>query len=561
MKRATPIFILVLASFVVAGVATAGEPIRDQRPPPVVPDLLVPDQDTDRKAPVDYGFGPGIKPSARAIAARVRAYSSMAAGQDSTIPVGSSDAGTMGAVSAPVTWPIIAIHMVLLPDGRVMNYGTDESGNQGAQLLYDVWDPSLGTGSDAHTILPNTTTTDIFCSGQSVMWNSGQVLISGGDLTIHKRRNYSNNQTTIFDPPNNTLSAGTQMNFPRWYSTLVSLPSGDMIVLGGRQSETALAPTPEIYDSATGWTTLPGATSAAAFGTTASKSWYYPRGFIMPNGNLYVLDYLGNQYIVTLASPGTVTQLSQTMISGTYAFPTIMYGAGQLITIRGGLRSFLVDLTGTSPVITQSGNVSQNRFWSSATVLADGEVVLSGGSAGWGTMDQVAYQPEIWNPTTGLWTLAAAETIPRLYHSTALLLPDATVLLAGGGAPGPVKNLNAEIFYPPYLYLNDGSGQPATRPQLGGTPASVTVGQSFTATVGPSDTIAALNFVRTGSSTHSTNGDQRLISLPFTQSGQQLSIAPPTNPNSLVPGYYMLFAINQAGVPSLAPIILVSNPS
>ena len=51
-----------------------------------------------------------------------------------------------------------------------MNYGTDQAGAQGAQLVYDVWDPNLGTGSNAHTVLPNSTSTDIFCGAQSMMW-------------------------------------------------------------------------------------------------------------------------------------------------------------------------------------------------------------------------------------------------------------------------------------------------------------------------------------------------------------------------------------------------------
>ena len=63
----------------------------------------------------------------------------------------------------------------------------------------------------------------------------------------------------------------------------------------------------------------------------------------------------------------------------------------------------------------------------------------------------VAYQVEIWDPATGHWTAGASAAVPRLYHSNALLLTDATVLTGGGGAPGPLANLNAEIYYPPYL--------------------------------------------------------------------------------------------------------------
>src|SRR6516162_11354126 len=85
------------------------------------------------------------------------------------IPVGGSGANVTGTFGPVIQWPIIPIHMVLLPDGRVMSYGTDQNGNQGAQFIYDVWNPTLGTGTSAHSVLPNATSTDIFCSSQSLM--------------------------------------------------------------------------------------------------------------------------------------------------------------------------------------------------------------------------------------------------------------------------------------------------------------------------------------------------------------------------------------------------------
>ncbi len=160
--------------------------------------------------------------------------------------------------------------MILLPDGRVMNYGTDEQGNQGAEMIYDVWNPALGTGSNAHTVLPNSTATDIFCSGQSMMWGSGEVLITGGDLTIGGQRNFSNNDTTIFSPPTNTFSSATAMHYPRWYSSIIPQPDGEMLVLGGRQNPTTSTITPEVFTPGTGWRTLSGAASQAAFGDNSN---------------------------------------------------------------------------------------------------------------------------------------------------------------------------------------------------------------------------------------------------------------------------------------------------
>jgi hypothetical protein len=186
--------------------------------------------------------------------------------------------------------------------------------------------------------------------------------------------------------------------------------------------------------------------------------------------------------------------------------------------------------------------------------------LVTGGSQVANKLTGIAYAAEIWNPTSGQWTLGASATIPRLYHSNALLLPDGSVLTAGGGSPGPLINLNAEIYYPPYLYMSDGSGLPAPRPSLSGAPASIAVGQSISATVGPTDQIACMTLVRTGSATHGNNSDQRFIDLiGFQQTGQLVTAMLPSDPTVLLPGYYMLFVFNEAGIPSIANIVLISG--
>jgi hypothetical protein len=190
--------------------------------------------------------------------------------------------------------------------------------------------------------------------------------------------------------------------------------------------------------------------------------------------------------------------------------------------------------------------------------VADGTVLVTGGSAVSNQLTGVAYAAEIWNPATGQWTLGANAVKPRLYHSIALLLPDGSVLTAAGGAPGPVKNLNAEIYYPGYLY--NGSGQPAARPSLVNAPGVVQLhlSQQFVATVGSAAPISRVTLLRTGAVTHTINLDQRFLSLGFTQAGQTLTITlPTTDPNVVLPGYYMLFVFDQAGVPSVATIVLV----
>ena len=159
----------------------------------------------------------------------------MASASGSQIPVGGPQAGVTGQFGPVVAWPIIPIHVVLLPGGRVMNYGTGRGGQQGAEFIYDVWTPSLGTGTNAHLVLSNTTATDLFCSSASVMYN-GTVLTTGGDLTVNGQRNFANNKTTLFWRSTNTIGSNTPMQYPRWYPSLVELPDGRLAVFGGYQN-------------------------------------------------------------------------------------------------------------------------------------------------------------------------------------------------------------------------------------------------------------------------------------------------------------------------------------
>jgi len=513
----------------------------------------LPDE-TDHRAAVDYGPGPApIAQPPSTTASSANTDLAAAAGASSAIPAGGPSASTGGVFGAPISWPVIPIHVVLLPDGRVMSYGTNAAGAQGAELIYDVWDPSLGTGTSAHTVLPNATNTDIFCSAQSLML-TGDVLTSGGDLTVNDKRNSANNHTEIFTPSDNTLSSNTPMTYARWYATLVTLPDAQLVVFGGRQNVGALTPivpatTPELYNPLQQtWTVLTGATSTPAFGA----NWWYPRAFVAPGGNVFVLDSTtGRMFWVSTTGSGRVTASSVTAPVGNIALPSIPFAPGKLLSIRANQIVVIVDYTTSTPVVTQTNPIDQVRFWANGTVLADGRVLVTGGSAVANTLTDVDYTAEIWDPNTGNWTAGAHASKPRLYHSNALLLPDATVLTGGGGAPGPLINLNAEIYYPPYLYAADGT--PAVRPTLSSTgDSSFDPGATLTATVGPTDTIERLTMVRMGSSTHSNNVDQRFIQLPFTQSGQTLTATLPADSSILLPGYYMLFAINTAGVPSVA---------
>ena len=101
--------------------------------------------------------------------------------------------------------------------------------------------------------------------------------------------------------------------------------------------------------------------------------------------------------------------------------------------------------------MTPTQSLSSQRQWVSATILADGKVLATGGSQVDNELIGVNTRAEVWNPTTGQWMQGPLGVKPHLYHSNAILLQDASVLTTGGGALNPdvqsFNQLNACLLY------------------------------------------------------------------------------------------------------------------
>jgi hypothetical protein len=152
--------------------------------------------------------------------------------------------------------------------------------------------------------------------------------------------------------------------------------------------------------------------------------------------------------------------------------------------------------------------------------------------------------------------------VTRQYHSTALLLPDGRVLSSGGGICGTCDQVgylakNAEIFTPPYLFKKDGSGQLAARPEISQAPTTVGHGGSFQISTPSAASIQKVALVRLGSQTHSVEMEQRYLPLDFSADSGTLTATVPGDADVAVPGVYMLFIIDSAGVPSVAKMVTV----
>ena len=531
-----------------SAIASAGAPLRDET-----------SEDDVGAALVDYGSGPMPEPTAGP------QMPFAATTESSWLLNGGPNAKTQGAFGPAFTFPIIPIHIVMLPDGRLLAYGSDDKGRQTALLHYLVYDPEAA--GYPFLVLPNTTNTDMFCSTQVLLPQDGKVLLAGGDRVANGERNYAIADVSVFDPVTGRMEKQSRpMNYRRWYATGVVTPQGEYLVLGGRDDRpikdvavATFSSTPEIYNPTTGWRTLPGATSNAAYGGR-DANWSYPKAWVAPNGQVVVLGNGGSIFQLNLAGTGktlTLAPSAGSLLPARQEQPSVMFRPGMILAARSGTSAQVVDIHGAQPVVESTSPMNARRLWGSMTLLPDGRVWANGGSMNdVNDLAGAVYSSELWNPADGSWTPAASATKPRLYHSNSILLRDGRVLTGGGGAPGPVRGLNAEIYYPPYLFKPGRTGELAQRPVVTSVSTrSLLWSSPFTMQMSTTDPVSRVIMLRTGSATHNFNGDQRRIALSHTQVGKDLFLTMHGSRNHVPPGYYMVFVFDAKGVPSVAEII------
>ncbi len=463
-------------------------------------------------------------------------------------PAQAAGPSTDGTWSAVKSWPLIPLHVVLMPDGRVLSYGTKADGTQTGWFIYDVWDQSAAgiLQPTEHVTSPNNTGTDLFCSSQLVLPAGGSVFIAGGDTwTGSGTTNTGNNNSNLFSYGSNTLARFGNMNRARWYSSSITLLNGETYIQGGTGGEDR----PEIRDTNGAFRLLQNA-------NTSSLVFMYPRNFIAPDGRVFGFDGNGAMYYINTSGSGSVTSAGQLNGPTGTDSSAAMFRPGKILQFGGSSNgAVVIDITGGSPVVSNTGLLSSVRKLVTATILADGKVLATGGSTVWNDLTGVNLTAEIWNPSTNLWTVGASEVKARLYHSTALLLPDASVMVGGGGAPGPQNNTNMEIYYPPYLY--DSNGALAARPGIQSAPSAVDIGETIVVGLASTQAISRVVMIKTGSVTHDWNMEQRFVELTFQQNGNQLIAQAPTHAADAPPGHYLLFVLNSAGTPSIARIVKV----
>ena len=501
--------------------------------------------------------------------------------QGLTIP---TDAASKGMWSATQSWPMNGLHAVLLPDGKVLTYGTPKStpATQDGRT-YDLWAPMLGFADASHSTSFDATRVNSFCN--TAAWLSdGRLMLTGGNSPLAS--------SLVTPSTGGAVTDTSTMADQRWYATMLTLPDGRNLIVGGMDPyqegmvsspDAAIAAgtvsmTPEIYTLGTGWRSLTGARSREAFGPDYLRA-SYPRAWVAPNGRvfgisaeqLWSLDVGANDGAgaVTVLGPFKGPANSSAPVNVGATSTATMYAPGKVLQVGGngyfngdGLPASnlatVIDFSGAAPVTTETAAMSYARRYANSVVLPNGKVLVTGGTAfGNNGGSDAVYAAEIWDPASGTWTLGASAAQIRVYHSATLLLANGTVLSTGGGAPGPVNNLNAEVYYPPYLFKNvDGAAQLAPRPTMSSISAlGFSHGGSVQIRMTDTSSVARLVLLANGSVTHSFNSTQRHQELSFTQDGNLLTTAMPASASLAPPGYYQIVALNADGVPSRSVIV------
>jgi hypothetical protein len=472
---------------------------------------------------------------------------------------------TTGKWDAPVDWAIVPLHAHLLPTGKVLAWGKFEF--NGTMAMPRLWDPTVGPPSTARMIQVDTM---LFCSGHAFL-PDGRLMVSGG----HKADDRGLDVTNIFDPVSETWASGLpKMAKGRWYPTVTTLWDGRMLTVAGRDTTSTVVTAPEIWEN-NRWVQLTGSTLVLP---------YYPRDFVAPNGKVF---YAGERVTSRWFNPDAVNTKGRGTWSWSSALnhvwpfnrdygSAVMYDTGKILYAGGGgytqwgspdpkapaptPTAEIIDLNLASPTWQNTDPMNFGRRHLNATVLPDGQVLVTGGTSagGFNTLSGAVHAAEVWSPKTGHWTQLASNTIDRAYHSISLLMPDGTVLHGGSGdaaVPGSPdlypRQTNSELFRPPYLF----KGARPTITSL--SQSTVAYGAKFTINTPNGFQITDVRWIRLGSVTHAFDANQRANTLAFTTTATQVRVTAPKNGKLAPPGHYLVFILNRNGVPSTGKVIRV----
>jgi hypothetical protein len=476
----------------------------------------------------------------------------------------------------PYQMPINPISANLLPNGKVLIVAGSEAdgsnNSEGAESYRAaVWDPS---GNDESSISVHNLTYDVFCSGTAALFD-GRSLIVGGTAEAEVYNSEGENRASIFNPVTNQYVQCQNMVDGRWYGTATALADGRIMAMSGLTQTGGTSRTIEIYDlqrAGAGWnppTSVPFTPPL------------FPRLELLPGGKVFYTghgsgDSNANAWIFDPATGGW-TQSATTNVNrkngSAVLFPLVPPSyVPRVMNFGGGNPSTsstdIIDLSIPTPSYTAGPNMSTGRIHMKAVILPNGKILAEGGSIN-GNPNTPGKTADLYDPVSNTMASAGTAAYSRLYHSTALLLPDATVVSMGSNPGNRGRYEPAiEIYTPSYLYDANDNLITTDRPQITGLSFSgpIHYGMPFSVSYTSTSPISSAVLIRPGSSTHAENMEQRLIGLcgdtsPCSTSGNTLNLTTPPDGSIAPPGYYMLFLLDSAGVPSKAWFIQLTPNS
>ncbi|MEM7803015.1 MAG: galactose oxidase-like domain-containing protein, partial [Chloroflexota bacterium] len=509
---------------------------------------------------------------------------------DAAAQVDPSERHIKGEFSDLISWEngsqlIHATHAAALPDGSFVTWHNVFNGIMRTEFTdptseaFTKTDISYGLGPGSG-LLVNGDVTGFFCPGFNVL-PDGRLMGVGGNFNgFHK-------DTLIYDPNvSNVTNAWSRIEdteYVRYYGNLTQLGNGDMLMFGGQYNDQVggadaqITNLPEVFNEENGWRTL---NDAPHF---LDHNWYHWTQQA-PDGHVFYAGPQYDTYSLDVEGEGSWTKLqtrdAHLRTYGSYA----VYNAAQgSMLIAGGKSDVSINALENADIVDMNDGdrvatnpLNNNRRMGDLTIMADGKVLMTGGISRSNLLTDYNFgvlTSEIWDPQTKTWTEVDSIAHPRQYHSSAILMKDGRIFKGGGGpcaglsyCDDPSSNdptndevYDAEIYYPPYLYNEDGSW--ATRPEITTAPENISHGETFVIQSPDAGNIAKAHLIKLGMSTHSQDMGQRLVPLSFSGSGGQLVISSEStiNPNVAVPGHYWLFIVDINGVPSIGHTINVGG--
>jgi Domain of unknown function (DUF1929)/Concanavalin A-like lectin/glucanases superfamily len=489
---------------------------------------------------------------------------------------------------------VLAVHAVLLHTGKVLfaagsgnsafRFADPNFGNTALKFWTSVlWDPTVSPppGHDTNFVHPDTMrdgagkVLDFFCGGETVL-EDGQVLCTGGTASYPGQGTTfaGRTDTLLFDPATAKWTVTRSMAHGRWYPSVITLGDGRALASAGFDEHAHGARNASLetfFHHADHWQTL---TMPAGFGGVP----LYAHMYLLADGSVFYAG--GHQDDAQQAplrlnltrSPANVTDvagLSRIDARDQCASVLLPPAQDQKVMIIGGAPGEqadaianvdVIDFTEPNPTYHRVPDMHSPRIHVNATLLPDRTVLVTGGSLHRENKHQGTNHAEIFDPAHPErgWTELAAASVVRMYHSVALLLPDARVVTACGNPaqgkqvawepPDPNEEMRMEIFSPPYLDPTRGP-----RPTIDAAPTEWQYGQSVTIATSDAATVRDVSLIRPGATTHSFNTNQRLVDLPITaRDGAGVQVQVTDEPNLAPTGWYMLFITNTNGVPSVA---------